>query len=240
MSSLPLLLSLALLSSDAGAAAAKADMDPSNPTCPKALNWSTYRQMRFTFENIDGLRVLAAEGMIDSDAASRLEAALKENDPIDEIWLRSPGGDARVGNAAGMLIRKLGVPTRIPAGWACFSACNFMFMGGPIRYVDNGGLFVVHMFTHVADKDAVHAEVSQGADKAAELISEVEQDSAMLASEDNDFLIRMGVSRKLLTEVMYKQRAVSADGDRSTRRCLTKAEVGNYNVANAQAFEKRH
>ena len=31
----------------------------------------------------------------------------------------------------------------------------------------------------------------------------------MLASEDNDFLIRMGVSRKLLTEVMYQQKAVA-------------------------------
>jgi hypothetical protein len=242
VSSLPLLLSLALLGADSeAAAAAKVDMDPSNPTCPKALNWSTYRQMRFTFQTIEGLRVLAAEGIIDSDAASRLQDALKENDPVDEIWLRSPGGDARAGNAAGVLIRKLGVPTRIPPGWACFSACNFMFMGGPIRYVDDGGLFVVHMFTHVSDKDAIHAEVSKGADAAAELIGDVEQDSAMLASEDNDFLIRMGVSRKLLTEVMYKQKAVAGGNeDRSTRRCLTRAEVGNYNVANARAFEKRH
>ena len=31
----------------------------------------------------------------------------------------------------------------------------------------------------------------------------------MLASEDNDFLIRMGVSRALLTEVMYQQSAVA-------------------------------
>ena len=48
----------------------------------------------------------------------------------------------------------------------------------------------------------------------------------MLASEDNDFLIRMGVSRKLLTEVMYQQKAVAAGaGDRSTRRCLTHDEA---------------
>jgi len=240
VSALPLLLSAALLSADMAAAGGGVANDPNNPTCPKDLNWSTYRQMRFTLRNIDGLRVLTAEGTIDADAASRLEASLKENDPIDEIWLRSPGGNARVGNLAGTLIRKLGVPTRIPPGWACFSACNFMFMGGPIRYVDDGGLFVVHMFTHIGDREAVQAEVSKGADATAALIGDVEQDSAMLASEDNDFLIRMGVSRKLLTEVMYKQKAVAAGGDKSTRRCLTKAEVGNYNVANAQAFEKRH
>jgi hypothetical protein len=57
----------------------------------------------------------------------------------------------------------------------------------------------------------------------------------LLASEDNDFLIRMGVSRKLLTDVMYQQKAVAdGQGDKSTRRCLTQAEAMKYNVANAQ------
>ena len=210
-------------------------MDPANPSCPKSLNWSTYPSMKFTMETIDGSRVLRAEGQIDEDVAPRLEEALKANGQVDEIWFRSPGGDARAGNEAGKVIRKAGIPTRIPKGWACFSACNFMFMGGPVRFVDEGGLFVVHMFTHVGDKDAVRAELEKGTDQAIGLIGEVEQDSALLASEDNDFLIRMGVSRKLLTEVMYQQKAV-ADGseDRSTRRCLTVAEARKYNVANAQ------
>jgi len=167
--------------------------------------------------------------------AERLQDALKQNAPIDEIWIRSPGGNARAGNEAGKIIRAQGIPTRVPSGWACFSACNFVFMGGPIRYVDDGGYFVVHMFTHLGDKDAVREEIKQGADQAIDLIGDVEQDSALLASEDNDFLIRMGVSRKLLTEVMYQQKAVD-DGshDKSTRRCLTSAEAAKYNVANAQ------
>jgi hypothetical protein len=164
-----------------------------------------------------------------------LQEALQANDPIDEIWLRSSGGDARAGNEAGKLIRKAGIPTRIPAGWACFSACNFMFMGGPIRFVDSSGLFVVHMFTHLGDKDAVRSELKKGTDNAIGLIGDVEQDSALLASEDNDFLIKMGVSRKLLTEVMYQQKAVASGADdKSTRRCLTPAEAVKYNVANAQ------
>jgi hypothetical protein len=108
-------------------------------------------------------------------------------------------------------------------------------MGGVARYVDDGGLFIVHMFTHVADKEAVRSELSKGTDSAIGMIGDVEQDSALLASEDNDFLIRMGVSRKLLTEVMYKQKAVAdGQGDKSTRRCLTRAEAMKYNVANAQ------
>lgn len=215
-------------------AAAQA-MDAANPSCPKVLNFSTYPLMKFTLDTSTGQRVLKAEGQIDEDVALRLQEALKEHDPIQEIWFRSPGGDARAGNEAGRVIRKAMVPTRIPAGWACFSACNFMFMGGAIRYVDDGGLFVVHMFTHVGDKEAVRSELAKGTDQAIGLIGEVEQDSALLASEDNDFLIRMGVSRKLLTEVMYQQKAVAQGSeDRSTRRCLTRAETMKYNVANAQ------
>ncbi len=214
--------------------AAAEPMDALNPTCPKSLNWSPYAKMRFTLDTSSGQRVLLAEGAIDDEVALRLEEALKTNEPIDEIWLRSPGGDARAGNEAGKLIRKLGIPTRVPSGWACFSACNFMFMGGPVRFVDADGQFVVHMFTHVADKDAVRSELEKGADNAIGLIGDVEQDSALLASEDNDFLIRMGVSRKLLTEVMYQQKAVAGAEDKSTRRCLTRAEAVKYNVANAQ------
>ncbi|HEU5482773.1 MAG TPA: hypothetical protein VFU80_06765, partial [Sphingomicrobium sp.] len=210
------------------------ELDAVNPTCPKQLNWSTYRQMRFTLETIDGVRVLKAEGVIDEGVPDRLKEALQANHPVQEIWIRSPGGNARAGNAAGKIIRESMIPTRIPQGWACFSACNFVFMGGAIRYVDAGGVFAVHMFTHLTDKDAVRAEVEADSDNAIDLIGDVEQDSALLASEDNDFLIRMGVSRKLLTEVMYQQKAVADDQDKSTRRCLTRAETVKYNVSNAQ------
>lgn len=232
MSRLALLAAACLAVPSAGAAQG---MDPVNPSCPKALNWSTYPVMKFSLDTSGGQRVLRAEGQIDEDVALRLEESLKANAPIDEIWFRSPGGDALAGNAAGKLIRKEGIPTRIPGGWACFSACNFMFMGGPVRFIDDGGLFVVHMFTHVGDKEAVRSELAKGTDEAIGLIGDVEQDSALLASEDNDFLIRMGVSRKLLTEVMYQQKAVAdSSDDRSTRRCLTVAEARKYNVANAQ------
>lgn len=209
-------------------------VDPANPTCPKELNWSTYRTMRFTLDDSSGVRVLKAEGMVDDDVAARLQEALAANAPIDEIWVRSPGGNARAGNEAGKVIRSAGIPTRIPAGWACFSACNFVFMGGPIRFVDPGAHFVVHMFTHVGDKEAVRKEIERDAEGAVSLIGEVEQDSAMLASEDNDFLIRMGISRKLLTEVMYQQKAIADEADKSTRRCLTADETIKYNVANAR------
>ena len=42
----------------------------------------------------------------------------------------------------------------------------------------------------------------------------------------------MGVSRALLTEIMYRQSAVADRNNRSTRRCLTQQEVRRYNVVN--------
>lgn len=225
-------LALAALLSSSGAQAA---VDPANPTCPKELNFSPHKSMQFTLRQEDGMRVLLAEGAIDSGVPARLQAALKKYEPIDQIWLRSPGGDARAGTEAGKLIRQSLAFTRIPEGWACFSACNFVFMGGRGRMVDPGGLFVVHMFTHTSDRGAIEAEVMRGTESTVGLIGDIEQDSALLASEDNDFLIRMGVSRKLLTEIMYRQKAVKeASGDGSTRRCLTQDEVFQYKVANVR------
>ena len=226
-------LSLAALAALAAAVHASAGMDPVNPTCPEAPGWAAYPQMRFTLDTRNGTRVLRAEGVIDDGAATRLTAALAANSPVEEIWLSSPGGNALIGNEAGRLIRKAMIPTRIPSGAACFSACNFLFMGGPIRFVDAGGLFIVHMFTHTADRALIDVEVSKGANATVDLIGEIEQSSAVLATEDNDFLIRMGVSRKLLSDVMYQQKAIEGQGeDRSTRRCLTAEELKRYNVVN--------
>ena len=225
---------LACLSATAGlltAQVAQAQNDPNNPTCPSSPNWSNYPEMRVTVEEIDGRKVLLAEGRIDDNLIPRLQAAL-ESFQGDEIWLRSPGGNARIGNQAGRIIRENGLQTRIPQGWACFSACNFLFMGGFARFVDPGGQFIVHMFTHTSDREAIRSQVAQGEDNTIGLIGDIEQQSALLASEDNDFLIRMGLSRRLLTEVMYRTSAVADSSNRETRRCLTQAELREYNVVN--------
>ncbi|MGQ0558148.1 MAG: hypothetical protein ACT4OE_00955 [Sphingosinicella sp.] len=210
-------------------AAAQGTRDPDNPTCPAAPNWSNYREMHFTFEEINGNLILLAEGQITENTPARLRAALQEREPF-EIWIRSPGGHARAGTEAGRVVRELRYNTRVPAGWACFSACNFMFMGGDARFIDPGGLFIVHMFTHTGDRDTIRSEVARGEENTIGLIGDIEQQSALLASEDNDFLIRMGVSRRLLTEIMYRVRAVAEADNRETRRCLTLEETRRYNV----------
>ena len=218
---------VALLGAEAGVAQSR---DPNNPTCPANPNWSNYREMRFTVQEVGGREVLLAEGYIDDNVVTRLQAALEQNPNVGEIWLRSPGGNARVGNQAGRIIRDNGMTTRIPTGWACFSACNFLFMAGMERNVDQGGVFMVHMFTHTSNREVIRSEVAQGEDNTIGLIGEIEQQSAQLASEDNDFLIRMGLSRRLLTEIMYQVRAVEDETNRETRRCLNAEELRRYNV----------
>ena len=206
------------------------DRDPANPTCPQQGNWTDFREMQLTPVTRDGRRILLAEGAIDPGLPERLRLILERDESIGEIWIRSPGGNARAGTAAGRIIRNLGLVTRIPSGWTCFSACNFMFMGGAARIIDPGGVFMVHMFTFTNDRGAIRQSVEGGTDQTAALIGDVEQESALLASEDNDFLIRMGISRRLLTEVMYQQRAVAAGGQAAQRYCLNAEEAQRYNV----------
>jgi hypothetical protein len=204
--------------------------DPSNPTCPAEPNWGPARAMTLTKRNVDGTRVLVAEGIIDATLPERLKAEIEKDELLAEIWLRSRGGDARAGNEAGKIIRSFGMVTRIPNGWTCFSACNFVFMGGAVRFVDERGTFMVHMFTHTGDRESIYLAAEEGTAETVRLIADIEQASALLATEDNDFLIRMGVSRDLLTEVMYKQQAVGTDENPSTRYCLSQEEVREYNV----------
>ncbi|MEM6584614.1 MAG: hypothetical protein AAF692_02560 [Pseudomonadota bacterium] len=218
-----------------GALAGATQPDPNNPTCPATPDWGPSDIMELTPRTVNGRRVLLAEGRIDIDLPERLKEALEEDEEIVEVWFRSQGGHARAGNEAGRIIRSYpGMITRIPKGWTCFSACNFVFMGGGARYVDEGGVFMVHMFTHTNDRWKIDDAVIDGSEATTELIASIEQSSALLASEDNDFLIRMGVSRKLLTDIMYQQQAVKSEEDPSTRYCLTREEVLKYNVMNAK------
>ena len=205
--------------------------DPDNPTCPAKPDWGPPTAMTLTPAERNGTWVLLAEGAIDASLPQRLREAIEADERIAEIWIRSSGGDAQAGNEAGKVIRSIpGMLTRIPRGWTCFSACNFVFMGGDRRVVEPGGVFMVHMFTHTNQRDVISNSVREGTAETVGLIADIEQSSALLASDDNDFLIRMGISRKLLTDIMYRQQAVKTEGNPSTRYCLSQDEVRRYNV----------
>lgn len=206
-------------------------MDPVNPTCPASPDWGPATAMFLTPSDKGGKRVLIADGVVDASLPARLAAALSADERIEEVWLRSRGGDAKAGNAAGKIIRSYpGMVTRIPSGWTCFSSCNFVFMGGDRRFVEPGGIFMVHMFTYTGQRDVIDSAVEDGSEGTAQLIGEIEQLSALLASEDNDFLIRMGISRRLLTEIMYQQAATGGENNNGQRYCLSLDEAREYNV----------
>jgi hypothetical protein len=236
-------LALAALLASAAAPAAAQDgaHDARNPTCPPlaSMQFADLNKMLFRLDTSSGKRVLIADGKINPFASTLLEQAIKANLPLDELWIRSPGGYAEEGMRLGAVIRNYGLPTRIPAGWWCASACTFMFLGGPIRTIEPDGVYAVHMFSEVTAQ-AFRPELDQayrpgGMDQVLNDIAKVEQNSALTASRENDFIIRMGASRKLLSEAMYRQKSTAFGGatDLSTIRCLQADELKRYNVVNA-------
>ena len=183
--------------------------------------------MRFTAQQIDGRAVLLAEGAIDDAMFPRLREALRTFRG-QEIWLRSPGGSARAADQAGYLIRERGFSTHIPAGWACSSACAFMFMGGVHRIVDRGGLLIMTMFTLTPSPNA-RGESTRGSG-STDVIGDIALASALRATEENNFLIRMGISRRLPTEIAYLPSPGADARHPATRRCLTPEEERRYNL----------
>ncbi|MBY0392653.1 MAG: hypothetical protein K2Q27_05235, partial [Novosphingobium sp.] len=76
-------------------------MDKDNPSCPAAPDWGQAKAIALTAEDRGGKHVLIADGIIDSTLPKRLKAALDADERIEEIWIKSRGGDARAGNLAG-------------------------------------------------------------------------------------------------------------------------------------------
>jgi hypothetical protein len=96
---------------------------------------------------------ILAWGEINQGDALRFAAAITAAKPIDEIMFYSPGGSLEEGMKIGVLIRKGGFGTRVPAGARCISACNFAFIGGVSRMIDSDATFEVHVFSSDAADD---------------------------------------------------------------------------------------
>jgi hypothetical protein len=89
--------------------------------------------------------ILFTWGKVDSGSSDRFRDALRPG--IKEVWLFSPGGSLQDGLEIGRIIRAHRIVTRVPNGARCISACNFMFMGGVLRYVGASATIEVHMFS---------------------------------------------------------------------------------------------
>ncbi len=89
---------------------------------------------------------LLAWGEVGDGDASRFSDALDAAGPVQEVLFCSNGGSLEDGINIGYLIREHKLGTRLPSGYTCISACNFMFMGGIVRTIEPGADFEVHMF----------------------------------------------------------------------------------------------
>lgn len=142
------LILAALLLAAAAPAAVAADDDIFVPL-PKDMDWkevTKHDNLQFSLVPAGRRNVLVAWGGIDGGDSERFRTALDAAGPIEEIWLDSPGGVLSEGMEMGRILHARRLTTRIPRGLQCISACNFIFMGGKIRYIETGGIFGVHMF----------------------------------------------------------------------------------------------
>lgn len=163
--------------------------------------------------NVDGAQVLFLNGRIGLDLPGRLDAILTKHPNIEALHFNSAGGDMTVAMAAGRMLRSRGdFITHVPAGAACLNACALLFLSGRARSVDPGAVFDLERFY---DNEGMPSSAANVARQSLSI---------------SDYLIRMGVSRRLLTGAL--DRDVAVDGGAGPRRCLTPAELHSYNVAN--------
>ena len=118
---------------------------------PGLLSGDSILRIKATGEIVEG----------DSDAFKALMTkVLAENKGArPTVQLDSPGGNVIEGLLLGYAIRHFDLPTFIPRGASCASACTFAFLGGTERYVE--GAFEIHAMSidpQVAQKQSADAD----------------------------------------------------------------------------------
>jgi hypothetical protein len=132
---------------------------------------------------------IVLEGEIDSEAPSRVKAALQKTglDGAD-VYINSLGGNLFVGMEIGRLIRRTGANTHVGtlvadiSGGAlarvtgrkavkakpgyCYSACSLAFLGGVHRYVPPGSEYGVHQFSSRSSPAESNLDTTQVASAA--------------------------------------------------------------------------
>ena len=197
----------------------------------------------------EGRKTILMWGGVCGGDGEQVRKALNAAAPIGEVWFYSPGGALEEGLQIGRIIRKSGVRTRVPANFECVSACNFMFMGGVIRYIEPGGEFGVHMFANsgISQNDTEMLDDINHADDLAKSYNDrhpgksvtsddvifealmehnkkIQQDSAQISAEIARFLVEMQLSLRFLTEF--------ANIPNEKYRVLRRDELRDFNIIN--------
>lgn len=104
--------------------------------------------------NCTGCEWVSAEGTITQDTPDILRAYIEQNGKIYDISFNSPGGNLFAGFEIGRILRqqeaRVSIARTVPMPeqpqWetqedgVCVSACAYAFLGGQLRWVDNGEL----------------------------------------------------------------------------------------------------
>lgn len=217
---------------------------------PKGITAKGFNEpMAYRVQRVKGKPVLIAEGSIRPGEAERLAAAIDRAGAVDEVWLNSPGGAAEEGLGMGRALRSRGMFVRLPARFACASACSYAFLGGALRVAEPGSYYGVHMFTGTADNETMLLAIddmttkiagirqTMGAQKKPQAEIDVaiadvtrvfiafwEQRSAKLAALRARYLVEMSLSLEFMTD---------AFGQSAKGVCfLSPKGMQRYNISN--------
>ncbi len=190
----------------------------------------TTRTMSFVKRSVEGQTVLVGCGPVGTNSVDELIDALRSGPRPMEIWLDSPGGSVDGGYHLGRHIRGLGIPTRVPRGASCASACVDVFLGGIMRFADHDRAIGIHMGTRShtpgLSQDVSRRIGAEGERAAGAIIQRFEQEGAIDTAEWTRYVLQMGASVRLV------QRAVSVPA--GSMQFLSVEELRRLNVVNVR------
>lgn len=189
--------------------------------------------MEFTTAKQSAGLVLLAQGEIKVDDSRKLRALLARSKISGAtVYLDSPGGPVGESFKIGILIRDHRLGTVVPKGAECASACVFVFAGGVVREVQPGGKVGVHMASMMFDDEYVNAlekllltrSTLSVHDRVRVIVAYNEQFAATVMAATANYLVRMGLSMKILFPTV--------ETSHLDIHWLTANELRDYNVVN--------
>ncbi len=162
--------------------------------------------LRFSVMQVVNTRVLIISGTFTAGDSDRLSTFLSTAGHISEVWLDSGGGNAEEGPKVGEVLRTKMLATRVANGYACISSCSMAFLGGVLRYIDDGAIYGIHTFYDEDQLGQITNLKSLNAQKNS--LHEREQSNAILAGKIQRYGQKMGISRDFFPDVMFKQRSL--------------------------------
>ena len=125
---------------------------------------------------------------------------------IHSVLLNSGGGDVSEALKIATFFRESGVTTHLPKRSVCASACVLLFAGGVIRTADNSSKIGIHVGSGVLNESALELfdEIydEHGKEGFALMASFAEQRAARFTLEQAFFLLKSGVSLRLLEQTI--------------------------------------